>query len=206
MNGYKLLDRTKEISSVLGLVLVAVAVFVGFKLSPDDPFKFVPVLLAALGGLGIAVPDKQAIGSAEDFALRVAKAYAAISQQPPQPATPAAPAQPTAPAAPAGSVAAPVIALLIAAGLMLSACSTVQAPEKTLIASCDTYGTAISRLAAYRAQGRLSDAQIATVDKVRAVAGPICAADAIPDNADSAIAAVDQAAANLLTILPTEKK
>lgn len=203
MNGYKFGDRAKEISSLLGLVLVVVGVFLGYKLTPDDPLKFVPVVLALLGGVGIAVPDKQVIVDIEQLALQFAQAYAAANP----PAPPAAPVPAPAPApSVAQTVAAPVIALLTAAGLMLSACSTVQAPEKTLIASCDTYGTAISRLAAYRAQGRLSDAQIATVDKVRAVAGPICTAETIPDNADAAMATVDQAAANLLTILPAEKK
>jgi len=110
MNGYKLFDRTKEISSLLGLVLVLVAVFVGFKLSPDDPFKFVPVLLAALGGLGVAVPDKQGTATAEDFALKLAQAFNAVVQAnqaaAPAPAADPIPA-PSAPSTPATPPASP---------------------------------------------------------------------------------------------------
>jgi len=91
--------------------------------------------------------------------------------------------------------------LLVAAG-MLSACGYFgsQAPEKSLIAACDAYGTSLDALTGFRAAGRLSAEQVATVDAIRPEANALCSGN-LPADEASAVAKVDAAAARLTAVL-----
>lgn len=71
---------------------------------------------------------------------------------------------------------------------MVAACNaTPQPPVKTLTDSCRAYTNTLNVLTAARAQGRLSHAQIATVEETNTVALTLCAAPNPPTSAQSAI-------------------
>ena len=57
--------------------------------------------------------------------------------------------------------------------LLLAGCAG-QNVGRDLLLACHAYDGALSSLTVYRAAGRLSEGQIATVNQVRAVANPIC--------------------------------
>ena len=63
-------------------------------------------------------------------------------------------------------------ALILPLLAILAACATNTA-ERTL-AACEAYAGSLTVLASLKAQGSLSEGDIATVDSVRAVANPIC--------------------------------
>jgi len=63
-------------------------------------------------------------------------------------------------------------ALCCLTALILVGCASSTA-ERTL-ATCELYASTLTVLATLKAQGSLSEGQIATVDSVRAVSNPIC--------------------------------
>ena len=61
MSDYSLLARRRELSSLLGLVLIALALYLGHGLPPGDADALLTHVLGILGAFGIAIPDRRAI-------------------------------------------------------------------------------------------------------------------------------------------------
>ena len=78
---------------------------------------------------------------------------------------------------------------LLAALLALGACATNY--SVALSQACTVYATALTDLAALRAQNRLSADQVAKVELVRSVATPLCTSP--QSDPRSALAAVEKA-------------
>lgn len=77
-----------------------------------------------------------------------------------------------------------------------------QSSQKTLIQACNTAATSLSTLANFNAQGRLSPALVATVDRVKAVTDPICSStDPLPTGPVDAVQLVTPAVAQLTAII-----
>lgn len=80
---------------------------------------------------------------------------------------------------------------VLAVALLLAGCAGLTASDKLRL-TCEGYASSLVVLADLRMAGRLTPANIATVDRARGVATPLCAG-AAPANADTALAAVEAA-------------
>lgn len=90
--------------------------------------------------------------------------------------------------------------LLIAGVFLLASCitTTQDTSTKAFLTACSGYATALSALSGYRAAGQLSDAQVATVDRIRPALNKACRGNA---NVTLAlVAAVQSGVAQLITI------
>ena len=94
-------------------------------------------------------------------------------------------------------------AAALAVVLLLAACASDPQVRviQSISAACAGYATALTDLAAYRAAGRLSEAQVAAVDRVRTVVTPLCTTD--PADPQSALASIEQ---QLLVLVATKKE
>lgn len=66
------------------------------------------------------------------------------------------------------------LALALVALLLLAGCATTSTPETQLASMCRTYAGTLSSLATMRADGELSEGQIASVESFREVGNRIC--------------------------------
>ncbi len=88
--------------------------------------------------------------------------------------------------------------IILAAFLLASCAGTPQTRATTgLAVACVGYASSLRALALMRSAGRLSAAQIATVDRVRVVVSPACLNEP-PDNVDAVLAIVERGAYTLL--------
>lgn len=71
-----------------------------------------------------------------------------------------------------------------ALAFVLVVASACAAPREAPLYGCNAYAAALTTLAAFRSQGKLSVAQVGVVDRVRGVVNPICTAPTPPTNAD----------------------
>lgn len=88
-------------------------------------------------------------------------------------------------------------ALAIGLVLVLSGCVGNVQPEQKLVTACNAYANTLVVLAGYKQAGKLSAAQIASVDQIRAVVNPICSGTTAPADVNSAINTVEQYALQL---------
>ena len=80
---------------------------------------------------------------------------------------------------------------------VIAACASTT--EDKIVVACQTYASSLSTLAVAKAAGDLSDAQIATVNDVRAILNPICQ-EGRWSNADVALSAVEQGIVRLAQV------
>ena len=90
-----------------------------------------------------------------------------------------------------------VVGLMVCGILLIIAACTNQG-VKSLLASCSAYSTALSSLAGYRRAGKLSDAQVASVERLRPVLNKACRDDS-PDP-DTSFRVVEAGLIELITI------
>lgn len=72
-------------------------------------------------------------------------------------------------------------------------------PSAQVVLACDSYASGLLTLSAARANGKLSDAQVADVDALRATINPLCSGDVPPDPV-SATATI-RSAANRIALI-----
>lgn len=75
--------------------------------------------------------------------------------------------------------------------LGLAGCATAS-PELLVTEACATYGRSLSVLAAARYQGRLTPAQIATVDSSNSIVVPLCTAPTPPAGASTVVDSINR--------------
>lgn len=90
--------------------------------------------------------------------------------------------------------------ILIAGMFLLASCitTTQDTQTKAFLTACSGYATALSSLAGYKAAGKLSGAQVATVDRLRPGLNKACRGSA--DVSAALLAVVQSGLAQLIVI------
>lgn len=91
-----------------------------------------------------------------------------------------------------------LLAAVLVVGLAGCTTTTPPSPEAVVTESCLAYGHSLSVLAAARYQGRLTPAQIATVNQANSVVVPLCTTPTPPTGAATVIDSVNQTLENLI--------
>ena len=95
---------------------------------------------------------------------------------------------------------------MLAAGvmlLMLSACAALggpQATQKGMITACNGYASALTTLAIYNMNGKLSKSQVDSINQANKIVHPLCTAPDMVSNPQQATVMIQNAIMTLTTI------